>query len=467
MPVPENTNKAGEGMTDALVLPHDDNIERAVLTSLLMEGTLAQADEVGVDDFYTPKHREIFSAMLRAHEDGDKFDLLSLSKTLNGLSPYLAELASQWVTSANLRYHIRLLRIDSFKRIVLKKNVLIIARAREGDLTPEDLKSLGQEIIDSYAFFMGEQRETGVMEALRQFISVTEGDFSVTDCVQTVKLSDNVTNRDAVTTRDKTKHRAAIRKALQRLKEQGVIVPTGKKEGYYRRVDNEAETLDWWNASSEHIDLSFPMEVEGLCVLQPRNIAIVAGQKDAGKTAFLLNFTARNIDKHRKIHYFSSEMAPSELKSRLLKFENFPIDEWRKVDFRDRNGNFSDVIFPDDINVIDFLEISDEFYKISAMIRAIYDKLNKGICIIALQKNPGQTLGLGGARSIEKARLYISLNHEFKRGTGEHRNWARIESGKNRVREEVNPVGLEREYKLVRGYKFVSQEPWHMKGERL
>ncbi len=100
-------------------------------------------------------------------------------------------------------------------------------------------------------------------------------------------------------------------------------------------------------------------------------------------------------------------------------------------------------------DIIDFLEISDEFYKIAGMIKEIYDKLKKGIAIIALQKNPKAEFGIGGARSIEKARLYVTLEKGI----------AKIVSGKNWA-SETNPNGLYRTFKLVQGAKFITQEGW-------
>ena len=156
----------------------------------------------------------------------------------------------------------------------------------------------------------------------------------------------------------------------------------------------------------------------------------------------------KNMGKH-KINYFSSEMGPMELRDRLNKFET-NLKHWKEhVNFRERSSNFADVIKPNDINIIDFLEITDEFYKIGGMIKEIYDKLKKGIVIIALQKNPKTDFGLGGMRSVEKARLYLSIDSgEIKIVKG--KNWASL----------TNPNGLGRSFKLVHGAKFVPTTEW-------
>ncbi len=216
----------------------------------------------------------------------------------------------------------------------------------------------------------------------------------------------------------------------------------------YRVVANGLVSLDWAKASkSSVLDLKWPFELEKYVNILPKNIIIVAGSKDSGKTAFLLDFIRRNMDNH-KINYFSSEMGELELKMRLQKFEDtniIPMSDW-KFQAYERAFDFHDVIKPDEINVIDFLEIHENFFEIAGRIFQIWDKHTTGIAVIALQKNEGVALGLGGARSLEKARLYLSMD----------RNRLKIESGKNWKDTSVNPRGKEWTFQLVQGCKFVN-----------
>jgi hypothetical protein len=135
------------------------------------------------------------------------------------------------------------------------------------------------------------------------------------------------------------------------------------------------------------------------------------------------------------------------LKVRLKLFE-FPLENW-KVEFISKTQGFADSIRPDDINIIDFLEIYREFYEVGGFIREIYDKLNKGVAIIALQKNRGTDLGLGGMRAMEKARLYIAMEPGV----------LKIMKGKNWA-SDTNPERLERRFKLWHGAKFIYQSEW-------
>jgi len=183
--------------------------------------------------------------------------------------------------------------------------------------------------------------------------------------------------------------------------------------------------------------------------LYPKNIAVVAGSKDAGKTAFCLNF-ARLNQENFEVNYFCSEIAAQEFRERLKLF-GFPLDSW-KIKVWERSSNFADVIKPDALNIIDFFEISNEFYLISKELKAIHDKLNKGVALIAIQKDKNAKLGRGGSFSIEKARLYVTLDAK------DYHNELTIVSGKNWAQKDKNPAGVVIKFKLINGAKFVKVE---------
>jgi len=87
------------------------------------------------------------------------------------------------------------------------------------------------------------------------------------------------------------------------------------------------------------------------------------------------------------------------------------------------------------------------FIKSAVFIKDIYDRLNKGVCIIALQKNPDKDFGLGGQRSIEKSRLYLAMD-PGKIKIVKAKNW----------RTHENPNGLKTDFKLLGGCKFVNNQ---------
>jgi hypothetical protein len=274
------------------------------------------------------------------------------------------------------------------------------------------------------------KRDTNISQDLRLWIESQEGHFKVTEY-----------HAESQMVTKEQKH--AVIQALKRLQDEGIIEKYGEQRGVYRRIESKADEIDFMGVEERVIDLKFPFSIERWVKILPKNIIIIAGESNAGKTAFLLNVCENNMGKF-KINYFSSEMGPMELRARLNKFQG-NLSHWKEnINFRERMSNFADVIKPNDINIIDFLEITNEFYRVGGMITEIHNKLKKGICLIALQKNPGTDLGLGGMRSIEKARLYMSMGN----------NQVKIVKGKNWA-TDFNPNGMVFKFKLIQGSKFV------------
>jgi hypothetical protein len=276
-----------------------------------------------------------------------------------------------------------------------------------------------------------ERKDRNITRDVSDWARLQDGYWETTDCYRELHL----------TTRDEQK--AAI-VAIVRLKSEGIIESYGEKRGRFRSVNTSADEIDFMGTEEKILNFQWPFEIERWVKILPKNIIIIAGESNAGKTAFLLNASWLNMGKF-KINYFSSEMGAMELRARLQKFEG-NLQHWKdNVNFRERSSNFADVVKPNDVNIIDFLEVTEDFFKVGGMIKEIYDKLKKGIAIIALQKNKGRDLGLGAERSIEKARLYLSIE------SGK----IKIVKGKNWANPEVNPNGMQWNFFLIGGSKFI------------
>ena len=264
--------------------------------------------------------------------------------------------------------------------------------------------------------------------------------------------SDNITTTfvyqvTTLTTREDRKKALVI---LGRLVEEGFIERAKGQNGVYRRVECECDEIDFLNAETATVDLWLPFNLNRLVEIMPGNILLVAGETNAGKTALLLNFIKNNMHKH-EIHYFNSEMGNAELKKRLGLFPDALPSQW-KFKAWERSDNFGDVIRPGKgkINIIDFLEMHDNFYEVGGHLNDIHKKLNGAIAFVALQKNPGTDTGLGGHRSMEKPRLYLAMAP----------NTLKIVKAKNWKTPE-NPNGLQTTFKTVRGCQFITVREWH------
>lgn len=236
---------------------------------------------------------------------------------------------------------------------------------------------------------------------------------------------------------------------MARLCKKGVLEKHPTKALHYRYVSESREELDWFAADAGNfLPINFPLELERYCRIYPKSIVIVSGTFDSGKTAFMLNVAGLNMYTF-PVKLFNSEMGPEELKSRLTA-SGIPLGDWHQmVKIYERNTNFSDVIFPDALNIIDYMEVEEDFFRVGQDINKIFRALKTGVAVIALQKKAGATLGRGQEFSVEKARMAVSIDPN-ELTIVKAKNWADPKG--------ANPKGTILKFKLVQGYKFVPDD---------
>lgn len=286
------------------------------------------------------------------------------------------------------------------------------------------------------------QRDKSVTKGVTQgeienWIKDTNGWWTVEELDRETKVisSNDMTNR---------------RTALKRLAERGDIEKHPTQNKLYRRIIKNLRRIDFKMVTDkEPLKLVLPLGLEKLVNTYPGNIIVVAGSPDSGKTALLLNVVRMNMDNF-PVYYFSSEMGEQEFANRLSKFEGIELDKWNFV-AEECASNFTDVIRPDAINIIDYLELTSDVYMVAEHLKSMHDKLGKGIAIVALQKKRGAELGRGAEFSLEKPRLYLSMDAGI----------TTIQKGKNWAKQDVNPNGLKIKYKIVGGCKFIVTDNWY------
>jgi len=263
-------------------------------------------------------------------------------------------------------------------------------------------------------------------KAIRDFVDKTQGTFSAAQ----------LDNELGIVGKAKTNRRVV----LWRLCDEGLIERL--KPGYYRVKEAYLPDMEWQKANTNSgLELKLPFEIHNLVDIYPKNILVIAGTTNAGKTAYLLNFIKDNMQEW-EIHYFTSELSEQELKKRISKFGDGT--DWQ-FHPHERNSNFDGVIIPDAINIIDYLEPpSGEYYAIGDQIAAIHSRLTTGIAFIAIQKKRKTELGRGAEFSEERARLYLSMD-PGRLKIIKAKNW----------RTEVNPNGVVYTFKLTDGCKFI------------
>ncbi len=284
----------------------------------------------------------------------------------------------------------------------------------------------------------------GSWDHIYQWMNLAPGEFSVKDI-----------DRDPVA-------QSLLTERFEKLVSAGVCDRVGKRRGWYRLRETEIEPMNLIDADDTPVKIWLPFRISDYVQLFPGNIIVFAGAKSSGKTALALNVVKENdhqwdLSQGWDVHYFNSEMGAGELKLRLKLFPERTLDMWTFKAY-ERSGNFADVIKSGEgvLNIIDFLEVHDEFYLMGKWIKEIHDRLDGAVAIICIQKNPGVDVGMGGWRSMEKTRLALAL--EYGR--------CKITEAKNWVDPTKNPNGWETTFKL-RGGCQITQGPagWLRKEE--
>ena len=275
-----------------------------------------------------------------------------------------------------------------------------------------------------------------------EWVAVTQGYFSVTSCYSALHL---------VTKRQKT----ACRVRLHRQAQAGVLERHPTKNGLYRRVEKEIEIMNLKDAETTPLAIDWPLGIGEFYVAYCKNIHMFAGTKDSGKTAFFLDFIKRNQKYGYEFRYLNSEMSPEELRMRMNKHEDMKFEDWKFTPI-ERMGNFADVIRPNAINIIDYIEVNKNFSEVADEIKDIHGKLSNGIALIAIQKKYGEILGRGGDFTLQRPRLYVTLEHRPTEKEGH----AKCFVAKNRRDPERGLAGRQCTYKLWNAWKFKVTVPW-------
>jgi len=275
---------------DALrIPPHSVEAEQAVLGGLLLDNSTwdAIADRLGAEDFYRRDHQQIFAAIAELSARAEPSDAVTLAEYLSakGLSEetgglaYLAGLARDTPTAANIRAYADIVRERSLLRRLIRVSGEIAASAYDSEGRP------ASDLVD---------------EAERRVFEIAE--------------SGRRTGSGFVPLRD------ILGATIDRLdllnQTQGQL--TGVSTGY--------NDLDRMTAG-----------------LQPGDLIIVAGRPSMGKTTLALNIAENAaIAGNRAVAVFSMEMSREQLSMRMisslgrvdqshLRTGNFGDEDWARI----------------------------------------------------------------------------------------------------------------------------------------
>jgi len=136
-----------------------EEAEKAVLGAIIVDpDSLLQASDIlGPEDFSTTAHRVIFNALFELYQLGEKIDLITLVDRLKstghikqaGGEEYIADIASELVTSANIKFHSRIVHEKSLLRRTCAWAQAVTEQSKNGiDNIPEWLGQIESDLIE-------------------------------------------------------------------------------------------------------------------------------------------------------------------------------------------------------------------------------------------------------------------------------------------------------------------------------
>lgn len=207
-----------------------------------------------------------------------------------------------------------------------------------------------------------------------------------------------------------------LRKALHDLCKDGVCEALGGKTGRYRKVATDLTPVKFWESVPLECKLAFPQGIDGTSFsfekwieLEPVSTITIGGVSNSGKTALgvgLLLYNVINIynninyisNNTNRIKYFSSENNRYNFWKRIQKVDFVDVFVKHppvgltdcKFDYIPKRDNYADFIYGSFLYIIDWINLTDEIWKIGKVISDIKDKLSaqgEGIAVIILQKD--------------------------------------------------------------------------------
>lgn len=250
-------------------------------------------------------------------------------------------------------------------------------------------------------------------DVVGQWVALAEGKFNIRDICQDLGI-------------ESPENKAYLRVIMARMVEEKIVARL-TNYGDFRKVDGYLEPIMWQDADPANIvPLEWPFEIEKYALMYPKNVAIVAGSKQEGKTTFLYEFIKRNMYNYAgKLDLFNSETGAEQMHDRFAEL-GIPFDAPFMA--YERYDNFADVIDPTHVSVIDYLDMNSDFYLAGTEIDAIFRRLTTGVAIIGMQIPPpsvtylkgvkkviDRDLAYGGGTTAKRAFIYLSLSsHRLK-----------------------------------------------------
>jgi hypothetical protein len=334
--------------------------------------------------------------------------------------------------------------------------ILLASRTHVKDLTTKEKEEDKRIETKILSIISGkEEKNKNITDNLRAYIDYTDGIFSLQDCYGAIGAVD-------------VKEKANIRKALCVMCKGKEIEKIGTRSGIYRKPNRDYEVIDLDGAVPDPLNVELPLRIDQLCNVYNGMTILAEGEKSTGKSAFGIETAWLNRKLFPgKVRYMQNgELNKQMLTIRLMlrPQETYPIKKFSEsIEFITRHRDWWDIVNPEGLNIIDYIEEHEKKYLIPDYIARIQERLTTGIALIILQRVPGRDYGTGGAEIRNKPSVIVALKRQGKI------NSVHIEDIKSYNQQNIgtlfgdevtNPRGLWREYNLIDGWKFYAKGKW-------
>lgn len=248
-------------------------------------------------------------------------------------------------------------------------------------------------------------KDKSIRELVSEFISLSDGIFTIDEIMREYGILSN--------------RRNAVKCALWEFSKDGLIERKGVKTGSYSPIRsigiNMNESIS--SAKTTPVTMSLPLAIDALLNIYNRNLIVIQGLSNAGKTAFLMEIARLNRKNFSNIKYINTEMDASEIKDRIER-RNMDVEEFLSfvsfylVKNTHLDGAVRYEIEPNGLNLVDYLHLQDATLMATEMDK-IQERLENGIAVVAIQKYLGKDMGYGGYGVKNRARLLIDLSKDI------------------------------------------------------
>jgi replicative DNA helicase len=156
--------------------PQNIEAEQSVLGAILLDNSALTTtlELLDYDDFYRDSHRRIFLSMTDLFDRNEPIDIITLTDNLKrrndldavGGTSYLTALVSLVPTSANIRYHSKIVREKAMMRGLLRSVTDIASNVYDGELDVEELMDFAEKTV----FDLSEKRIKASFVTLKEVI---------------------------------------------------------------------------------------------------------------------------------------------------------------------------------------------------------------------------------------------------------------------------------------------------------